>query len=152
MEEKRQQIANLIATGETTHYLGVKKVVMEQLTEDEIDTLHNRYMGVLSKETARSLSDTIISGIASIGCKVIGIKNIDGVIDDLKKDKFTGGAIEQISLQIFLKFGYTLCPLTIGSTFAKHKIIEMNEESDDNDNELKEKVESITENVISNLE
>ena len=153
MEDKRRCLSKLIASGKENHYLGTKKIVLDKLNEEEIDTLYERYETVKREEIAKSLTDTVLSAIGAIGCKVLDIKNMEEVITDLKEDKFTGKLIEEVAVYAFDKFGYYLAPVTITSTLIKHKYREMkNKPTDEDDDNLKSKVEGITENVINNLE
>ena len=142
MEDKREQIRQLVATGKDKKYLGEKVKDFDELDSEQIDKYYERYLNVISSELGDNLSETFTRMIGEVGCKFLAIKDVEGTIADIQKDKFTGELIKKVSHNIFDTFGYYIAPITIGSIFFKHYIKDRDEEEVVN-------VEKIVDKVLS---
>ena len=70
------------------------------------------------------MKDTFVSGIAELSCSLFGIKNKEGLTEDLRNDPFTEKFVGVVTSSLYGSLGYFFAPISIGSIIGKHKLKE----------------------------
>lgn len=129
-------LQEIVASGESKKYLGKTYTIEEidEMGQDEKDLLLARYNAIKQAEYASSLKDSFCSVVAEVGCKVLSIKNVKGVKQDLTNDPFITAMVGHIASAVFSTFGFAFTPVAVGSILAKHKLTEKYDSEAINDN------------------
>lgn len=119
-------LQEIVASGDSKKYLGKKYTIedIDSIGQDEKDELMARYTAIKQAEYASSLKDTFCSVVAEVGCKVLSIKNVKGVKQDLANDPFTTSMVGHLASAVFSTFGFAFTLVVVGSILAKHKLSE----------------------------
>ena len=69
IKDKRERLVACVLSGNSKMYLG------REYTEEQINTLLNRYESVLSAQMTKSLGKSVINLYSNVACSVLGIGN-----------------------------------------------------------------------------
>ena len=84
IRDKRERLVACILSGNSKQYLG-KEYTEQQINEmdcNNVNTLLNRYVSVLSAQMTTSLCKSVINLYSNIACSVLGIGNQQDLSDD----------------------------------------------------------------------
>ena len=126
------KLLEIVATGKSKHYFGkkYKSEEIKELSEDDKLALYEGYKLIEQSELALAMKDTFVSGIAELSCSLFGIKNKEGLTEDLRNDPFTEKFVGVVTSSLYGSLGYFFAPISIGSIIGKHKLKERYDESD----------------------
>ena len=120
------KLLEIVATGKSKHYFG-KKYTAEEikgLGEEDREALYEGYKLIEQSELAMAMKDTFVAGVGELSCALFGIKNKDGVIEDLKNDPFTEKFVGVVTSSLYGSLGWMIAPISFGAIITKHKLKE----------------------------
>ena len=122
VRDKRERLVACVLSGNSKMYLG-KEYTEEQINKmdcNDVNTLLNRYESVLSAKMTRSLGKSVINLYSNIACSVLGVGGQQDVSDDLECDPFLNTALQQLTCDLYYRFGALLAPVSVGIITGKH--------------------------------
>ena len=127
-DTKCQKLLECVLTRNSKLYLG--KVYTEEhfakLSEEEIEKLFNNYEAKLSSQMVKSLGKSVINMYSMGAYSVLGIRNQEGLSEDLENDPFLNSALQRFTCELYYRFGSFLAPLSIGIITSRHYLSEHN--------------------------
>ena len=136
VRDKRKRLVACVLSGNSKMYLG-KEYTEQQINEMDctiVNTLLNRYESVLSAQMTKSLGKSVINLFSNITCSVLGVGNQQDLSDDLECDPFLNTALQQLTSDLYYRFGALLAPASIviitGKHYAKNSVTKLNDRSD----------------------
>ena len=133
LRDKRERLVACVLSGNSKMYLG-KEYTEEQINKmdcNDVNTLLNRYESVLSAQITKSLGKSVINLYSNIACSVLGVGNQQDLSDDLQCDPFLNTAPQQLTCDLYYRFGALLAPASIaiitGKHYAKNSITKLND-------------------------
>ena len=132
VRDKRERLVVCVLSGNSKMYLG-KEYTEEQINKmdcNNVTTLLNRYKSILSAQMTKSLGKSVIHLYSNIACSALGIGNQQDLSDDLECDPFLNTALQQLTCDLYYRFGALLAPASIaiitGKHYAKNSVTELN--------------------------
>ena len=122
VRDKRERLVACVLSDNSKMYLG-KEYTEEQINEMDctnVNTLLNRYESVLSAQMTKSLGKSIINLYSNIACSVLGVGSQQDLSDDLECDPFLNTALQQLTCDLYYRFGALLAPASIAIITGKH--------------------------------
>lgn len=121
-ETKRARLAAIAAGGCSKQYLGKTLGLSEvdQLSDQEVTKLYDRYEARLGSMMAKSLGGTLVKTYAAVASTFLPIPRKDDLASDLETDPFVSHAISTAACELYHRFGNLLAPLAAGMITAKH--------------------------------
>ena len=122
VRDKRERLVACVLSGNSKMYLG-KEYTEQQINEMDctnVNTLLNRYECVLSAQMTKSLGKSVINLYLNIACSVLGVGNQQDLSDDLECDPFLNTALQQLTCDLYYRFGALLAPASIAIITGKH--------------------------------
>ena len=122
VRDKRERLVACVLSGNSKMYVG-KEYTEEQINKmdcNDVTTLLNRYESVLSAQMTKSLGKSVINLYSNIACSVLGIGNQQDLSDDLECDPFLNTALQQLTCDLYYRFGALLAPASIAIITGKH--------------------------------
>ena len=133
--DKRERLVACVLSGNSKQYLG-KEYTEQQINEmdcDDVNTLLNRYVSILSDQMTKSLGKSIINLYSNLACSVLGIGNQQELSTDLESDPFLNTALQRFTYDLYYRFGALLAPVSVGiitgKHYAKNSITKLNDKS-----------------------
>ena len=130
--DKRERLVACVLSGNSKMYLG-KEYTEQQINEMDctnVNTLLNRYESILSAQMTKSLGKSVINLYSNIVCSVLGVGNQQDLSDDLECDPFLNTALQQLTCDLYYRFGTLLAPVSIviitGKHYAKNSVTILN--------------------------
>ena len=122
VRDKRERLVACVLSGNSKMYLA-KEYTEQQINEMDctnVNTLLNRYESVLSAQMTKLLGKSVINLYSNIACSVLGIGNQQDLSDDLECDPFLNTALQQLTCDLYYRFGALLAPTSIAIITGKH--------------------------------
>ena len=111
---KRQKLIECVLTGNSKLSLG--KVYMKEqvnkLSAEEMDKFFSHYEAKLSGQMVKPLGKSIIRMYSMGACAILGMTNLDALIEDLESDPFLNSALQRFACELYCRFGSFLAPLS----------------------------------------
>ena len=127
IKDKRERLVACALSGNSKMYLG------REYTEEQINTLLNRYKSVLSAQMTKSLRKSVINLHSNVACSVLGVGNQQELSTDLESDPFLNTALQRFTCDSYYCFGALLAPVSVGiitgKHYAKNSITKLNDRS-----------------------
>ena len=122
VRDKRERLVACVLSGNSKMYLG-EEYTEQQINEMDctnVNMLLNRYESVLSAQMTKSLGKSVINLYSNIACSVLGVGNQQDLSDDLECDPFLNTALQQLTCDLYYRFGALLAPASIAIITGKH--------------------------------
>ena len=122
VRNKRERLVACVLSCNSKMFLG-KEFAEQQINEMDctnVNTLLNRYESVLSAQMTKSLGKSVINLYSNIACSVLGVGNQQDLSDDLECDPFLNTALQQLTCDLYYRFGALLAPASIAIITGKH--------------------------------
>ena len=137
VRDKRERLVACVLSGNSKMYLG-KEYTEEQINKmdcNDVNTPLNRYESILSAQMTKSLGKSVINLYSNIACSVLGVGNQQDLSDDLECDPFLNTALQQLTCDLYYRFGALLAPASIviitGKHYAKNSVTKLNDRTCD---------------------
>ena len=122
VKDKRERLVVCVLSGNSKMYLG-KEYTEEQINKmdcNDVNTLLKRNESVLSAQMTRSLGKSVINLYSNIACSVLDVGGQQDLSDDLECDPFLNTALQQLTCDLYYRFGALLAPVSVGIITGKH--------------------------------
>ena len=100
---------------------------------NNVNALLNRYESVSSAQMTKSLCKSVINLYSNIACGVPGTGNQQDPSNDLECDPFLNTALQQLTCDLYYRFGAFLAPVSIavvtGKHYTKNSVTKLNDRS-----------------------
>ena len=120
----RVSLAAIAAGGQAQEYLGKQVMVaeVEELLEEEIAKLYQRYEPWLGTTMTKTLGSSLLQMYALTTSRLLSIppESQVGLVEDLESDPFLMHALTTACCELYRCYGMYLAPLTILPTTARH--------------------------------
>ena len=83
----------------------------------------------------KSLVKSMINMYSMGACAALGIRDQDGLSEDLESDPFLNSALQGFTCELHYRFGSFLAPLSVGLITSRYYLFESNKNGGDNDSE-----------------
>ena len=137
VRDKRERLVACILSGNSKMYSGkeYKEEHISKMDCNNVNTLLNRYKSILSAQMTKSLGKSIINLYSNIACSVLGVGNQQELSTDLEFDPFLNTALQQLTCDLYYRFGALLAPASIaiitGKHYAKNSVTKLNDRTCD---------------------
>ena len=91
-----------------------------------MEKLFSNYEAKLSGQMVKSLGKSIINTYYMGACAVLGMRNQEGLSEDLENDPFLNSPLQRFTCELYYRFGSFLAPLSIGIIMSRHYLSERN--------------------------
>ncbi len=123
-EHLKQRLSAIISGGKAIQYLGKDVTIsqLEELPNEQILKLYNRYESRLGASMTKTLGNTILNMYAILAGKVLPIpeENHTKLVADLEADPFVEHALTSTCCELYFRFGAFLAPITAMITTIKY--------------------------------
>ena len=122
VREKRERLVACVLSGNSKMYLGKEynEQQINEMDDNSINTLLNRYESVLSAQMTKSLGKSIINLYSNLACSLLGVGNQQELSTDLECDPFLNTAMQRFTCDLYYRFGALLAPVSVGIITGKH--------------------------------
>ena len=119
---KRDKLISCIVSGNSEIYLGkkYKEEKINNLSDEGVIKLYDRYEEKLSNLMSRSLGKSLINLYSSAASNILGIDDKEQLKNDLELDPFLDSGLRRITCDLYFKFGAYLMPLSVAAITLKN--------------------------------
>ena len=127
-DSKHQKLLECVLTGNSKLYLGkvYTEEKIQELNEEEVEKLFNKYEAKLSGQMVKSLGSSIINMYSMGACAALGISDQDALSEDLENDPFLNSALQRFTCELYYRFRLFLAPFSVGLITSRHYLSERN--------------------------
>ena len=116
----KKNLLDLINRGQSKEYLGKVYTDLNNLNEEDILILNEKYESKLSSQMSKALGKSIIRAYSNVACIIIKIAGSeDNLTKDLDEDPFLNRALQRITCNLYHSFGEYLAPISVALITGK---------------------------------
>jgi len=111
---KRERIYSVVASGKSKQYLGKSMSIedAQKLTDEEIETLHDRYSSLLGSKLVKNLGQVIVKLYSNTVSKYLPVDE-EKLRHELEDNPLINNTLGSVCCNLYYKFGPLLAPVAV---------------------------------------
>ena len=111
---KRERIYSVVASGKSKQYLGKSMSIedVQKLTDEEIETLHDRYSSLLGSKLVKNFGQVIVKLFSNTISKYLPVDE-EKLRHELEDNPLINNTLGSFCCNLYYKFGPLLAPVVV---------------------------------------